>query len=267
MISSYRICNECKPCFLKQESVYLLKPTHPFERINIDLKSPLSKLISNNYILATVDKLSRFPLVFSCSNVEIKTVVTKFWELFSVFGITAYIHSDRRSSFMRTNFETFWHSGGITTSHTTPYNPQCNDKRYNRTTWKTINLELKKSQVSYYSLGDKWYQMPFIPSLMNCFSRIVDQKIVDILISSGDHCQNFHHCNSATSHDQYLNLGRTWVQAVQIKLCSCVNHYTTAPKSKYNATFLVGFLPQAKCCWKSMFKNGFKEVQLIEANP
>ena len=130
---------------------------------------------------------------------------------------------------MRTNFETFWHSGGITTSHTTPYNPQCNDKRYNRTTWKTINLELKKSQVSHYSLGDKWYQMPFIPSSMNCFSGIVDQKIVDILISSRDHCQNFHHCKSPTSHGQYLNLGRTWVQAVQIKLCSCVNHYTTAP--------------------------------------
>ncbi|GFO33885.1 pro-pol polyprotein [Plakobranchus ocellatus] len=73
------------------------------------------------------------------------TVVRCFCQLFSLFGMPQYIHSDRGSNFMSSELKDFLHSKGIATSHTTPYNPRGNGQveRLNGTLWKTITLALK----------------------------------------------------------------------------------------------------------------------------
>ena len=73
------------------------------------------------------------------------TVISCLSQLFSVFGMPAYIHSDRGASFMSNQLKTFLHNKGIVTSRTTPYNPHCNGQaeRYNGIIWKSVNLALK----------------------------------------------------------------------------------------------------------------------------
>ena len=71
--------------------------------VNIDFKGPLPSGTNNKYTLTVVVDFSKFPFALPCSNVETKTVVTKLYELFSIFGMPAYVLSNRGSSFMSTN--------------------------------------------------------------------------------------------------------------------------------------------------------------------
>ncbi|CAI6371236.1 unnamed protein product [Macrosiphum euphorbiae] len=136
------ICAEVKPKFFKQEGNHLIKATLPFERLNIDFKGPLPSNTSNHYILTIVDEYSRFPFAVPCRDISSTTVINSLWQLFSIFGMPAYIHSDRGSSFMSQELTTFLHNHGIATSRTTPYNPEGNGQaeRYNGIIWKAIQL-------------------------------------------------------------------------------------------------------------------------------
>ena len=122
--SSCSICNECKPRFHKSELAHIIKATQPFERLNIDFKGPLPSVTNNKYMLTVIDEFSRFPFAIPCSYVETKTAITKLCDLFSIFGMPAYIHSDRGPSFMSTDLKNFLHSRGIATSLTAPYNSE-----------------------------------------------------------------------------------------------------------------------------------------------
>jgi len=93
------ICAEVKPKFFKQEENHLIKATSPFERLNIDFKGPLPSNTGNHYILTIVDEYSRFPFAISCRDISSTTVINSSWQLLSIFGMPAYIHSDRGSSF------------------------------------------------------------------------------------------------------------------------------------------------------------------------
>ena len=54
------------------------------------------------------------------------TVIKSFCQLFALFGMPSYIHSDRGMSFMSEELESFLHSKGIATSRTTACSPQAN---------------------------------------------------------------------------------------------------------------------------------------------
>ena len=123
IISSCTICHKCKLCFNKAEPAHIIKATQPFERLNIDLKGPLPPVTNYKYMLTIIDEFSRFPFAIPCSDIETKTVITKLCDSFSIFGMPAYIHSDRRLSFMSTDLKNFLHSRRIATSCTIPYNP------------------------------------------------------------------------------------------------------------------------------------------------
>ena len=139
------ICNECKSRFHKPEPAHIIKATQPFERLNLDFKGPLPSVANNKYMLTVIDEFSRFPFAIPCSYVETKTAITKLCDLFSIFGMPAYIHSDRGPSFMSTDLKNFLHSRGIATRRATPYNPEGNGQCecYNGTIGKTITLALK----------------------------------------------------------------------------------------------------------------------------
>lgn len=78
-----------------------------------------------------------------------KTVSDCLCQLFAIFGMPAYIHSDRGTSFMSLELKQFLNSHGISTSRTSRYNPQGNGQceRYNGIIWKTITLALKSKNL------------------------------------------------------------------------------------------------------------------------
>ena len=140
------VCRELKPDFYRPPATSLIKATQPFERLSMDFKGPLPLSSRRNlYILTIVDEFSRFPFAFPCSDMMTATVIKCLCELFSVFGMPCYIHTDRGPQFMSRELQTFLHSKGIATSRTSPYNPQGNGQceRYNDIIWKAVRLSLK----------------------------------------------------------------------------------------------------------------------------
>ena len=142
---SCSICQVCKPQFYKPLTSHLIKSTQPFERLNIDFKGPLPSSSRSKYILTIVDEFSRFPFAYPCQDVSTPTVIRCLNQLYSIFGMPAYVHSDRGPSFMSSELRQYLHGRGIATSRTTPYNPQGNGQveRYNGIVWKAVMLALK----------------------------------------------------------------------------------------------------------------------------
>ena len=95
MTSSCKVCAECKPRFYRPENSHLIKATQPFERLNVDVKGPLPSTDKNVYFLTVVDEYTRFPFVFPYADMPTPTVISCLCQLFVLFGIPAYIHSDR----------------------------------------------------------------------------------------------------------------------------------------------------------------------------
>ena len=150
MTSKCRICCEMKPTFYKNNNNHLIKATQPLERLSVDFKGPLPSVNGNKYILTMIDEFSRFPFAFPCKDMCTNTVIKCFIQLFTTFGMPAFVHSDRGPSFMSDELKQFLHSKGIATSRTTAYNPKGNGQveRLNGTVWKTVNLALKAKGLS-----------------------------------------------------------------------------------------------------------------------
>ena len=95
--------------------------------------------------MTIVDEYSRFPFVFPCRDLSTECVIKALTSLFTVYGMPAFIHSDRGASFMSRELREFLTSKGVSTSRTTPYNPTGNGQveRYNGVIWKGISLSVK----------------------------------------------------------------------------------------------------------------------------
>jgi hypothetical protein len=126
-----------------------VKATQPFERLSVDFKGPLPSITGNKYLLTIIDEFSRFPFAFACSNISASTVINCFYQLFAIFGLPSFIHSDRGTAFMSSELKSFLNDKGIATSRTTPYNPAGNGQveRLNSTLWKAITLALKSKNL------------------------------------------------------------------------------------------------------------------------
>ena len=144
-----RACAEVKPRFFNPPHTNLIKATQPFERLSIDFKGPLPSKSSHRYLLTCIDEYSRFPFAFACSDVTSSTVIKCLIQLFALFGMPAYIHSDRGACFVSEELRKFLHEKGISTSRTTSYSPQGNGQveRLNGTLWRTIQLALKSRNL------------------------------------------------------------------------------------------------------------------------
>ena len=149
----YRICQEIKPKYYQPIKSHLIKATQPFERISIDFKGPLPS-IKNPYIITMVDEYSRFPFAYPVRDVSTPTVIKCLKNLFSIFGIPGYIHSDRGASFVSSELKQWLITKGISTSRTTPYNPTGNGQveRYNGIIWISILLALKTRNLQVSEL-------------------------------------------------------------------------------------------------------------------
>ncbi|KAJ0178188.1 hypothetical protein K1T71_006011 [Dendrolimus kikuchii] len=126
MTNSCRHCAEIKPRFIKSSNPgpHIIKATSPFERLSVDFKGPLPSNTKNKYILTVIDEFSRFPFAFACHDMTSNTVIKHLDELFMLFGMPAYMHSDRGTCFLSNEIKEFLFNRGIATSRTTSYNPQ-----------------------------------------------------------------------------------------------------------------------------------------------
>ena len=107
----------CKP-----PSAQLVKSTQPFERLSVDFKGPLHSSTTSRYLLTIVDEYPRFPFAFPCANVDSKTVIAHFNQLFALFGMPAYIHSDGGAAFMSNELMMLLRQRVIACSRTSVYN-------------------------------------------------------------------------------------------------------------------------------------------------
>lgn len=121
--AAYPTCAAVKPRFYRNNNQHLIKATSPFERLNIDFKGPLPSNSHNRYLLNIVDEYSRFPFSYPYKDMTSETVIWCLNDLFSMFGMPSYIHSDRGTSFISKEIISFFYKRGVATSMTTPYNP------------------------------------------------------------------------------------------------------------------------------------------------
>ena len=101
-------------------------------------------------MLVIIDEYSRFPFVYACKNLKASTIIEKLTDLFCMFSLPSYVHTDQGTNFMSYKFKLWLHSLGVPTSRTTRYNPRGNGqvKRYNSIIWKTIVLALHAKNLS-----------------------------------------------------------------------------------------------------------------------
>ena len=142
-----RVCAVCarwKPHFYTPEARRLVKATQPMEQLCIDFKGPLPSTSKNCYLLTVIDEYSRFPFVFACTSTNTDSVIQSLNQIFIVFGMPSYIHSDRGTSFLPKEVCQYLTNLRIATSWTTPYHPQGNSQCewYNGIIWKHTLLAL-----------------------------------------------------------------------------------------------------------------------------
>ena len=126
MTQSCKTCTEWKPQYYHPNSSHLIKATQPFERLSLDFKGPLPSNNLNKFMLTIIDEYTRFPFAFPCKDVSAQSIIECLCQLFSIFGMPAFIHSDRGSGFMNAQLKDFLLQKGISTSQTTSYNPEGN---------------------------------------------------------------------------------------------------------------------------------------------
>ena len=149
MTANCKECLEIKPQFVHSDGTHLIKATQPFEKLNLDFKGPLPSVSKNRYFLTIVDEYSRFPFAFPCSDMTTKTIIMCLTQLFSIFGMCSYIHSDGYLSFQSEELKQWLNSHWVATSRTTSYNPKGNGQceKYNGVIWKAILAALKSRQL------------------------------------------------------------------------------------------------------------------------
>ena len=101
------MCSELKPNFYKPPAA---QATQPFERLSSDFKGRFPSSAKNRYMLAVIDEFSRF--AFPCVSVDAKTLISCLNHLFTLFGMPAYIHSDRGTAFMLHALASYLHRHG-----------------------------------------------------------------------------------------------------------------------------------------------------------
>ena len=105
MTANCQTCNIIKPNFLKPSNIHYVKAIQLFDRLSIDFKDPLPSSSRNRYLLI----IFQVYFTYTCPNMEAQTVDRGLFNLFSIFGMSAYIHSDQGSSFLSQETKTFLH--------------------------------------------------------------------------------------------------------------------------------------------------------------
>lgn len=130
MVARCKVCEKFKSRFYKLPPGHLIKATPPLERLSIDFKRPLPLTPRNRYIVTILYVYSRSPFAFICPDMHSPIVIGCLGQLFTIFGMSAYIHSDRRGGarFMSAELSEYLRDKGMALNHTTSYNRQGNNQ-------------------------------------------------------------------------------------------------------------------------------------------
>ena len=165
-VGGCRVCSEAKPNFCKPPSAQPIKETQWFERLDIGFKGPLPSSKKNLYLLTIADEFSCFPFSFPCA----KTAIAHFNQLFALFGMPAYIHSDRGAAFMSNELTMFLRQRGVARSRKSVYNAPGNgqSERYNGILWTPVKRAIKsqKLDIAHWEcvLSDALHSIRFLLS-------------------------------------------------------------------------------------------------------
>ena len=77
------------------------------------------------------------------------TIIKCLTQLFAIFGMPVYAHSDRWPYFLSVELNQFLHSHAISTNHTTAYSPPGSGQveKYNGIIWQAVTLALTSQQL------------------------------------------------------------------------------------------------------------------------
>jgi len=98
-----KTCLECKPVFFHPDEIgKIIRASKPFERLGMDIIGPKKPAhpSGNQWILSIVDKYSRFPFAFGLKDITSKSIINCLKQLFSLFGVPGFIHTDRGTQFI-----------------------------------------------------------------------------------------------------------------------------------------------------------------------
>jgi transposase InsO family protein len=121
MTSQCKTCAEIKPRFLRPKNPPLIKALQPFDRLSIDFKGPLPSVSQNKYLLVIVDEYLRFSFAYPCRGMTSTAVIKHLGNIFSVFGLPGYIHSDNGPGFISKELSDYLLSLGVPSSNSSHY--------------------------------------------------------------------------------------------------------------------------------------------------
>ena len=164
MTNACRICCEYKPRYHRPAKSHLIKATQPFERLNIDFKGPLPSNNKNVYFLNVIDEYSRFTFVFPCPDMNTSPVIKCLSLLFTLLGMPAFVHSDRRPSLVIHELHSYLTGKGVAVSRTTPYNSAGNGQVESiMELYGELSLWLVDPRIYPSNVGKMFFQMRSIP--------------------------------------------------------------------------------------------------------
>ena len=139
LVESCRVCSAVKPQLYRPPLAHLVKATQPFERLSIDFKGPLPSNSPQRCLLTVVTKIRVFLSPF-LALMSMHSLWSCVWRnclccfvYRPMFGMPAYIHSDRGFVSLSQELITFLHECGVACSRTSAYNAPGNGQcgRYN----------------------------------------------------------------------------------------------------------------------------------------
>ena len=152
-------CQRCSDSYMRKSTKKYRAPLHPietgfpFERIAMDIMSPLSKTgRGNKYILVVSDYFTKWLEAFAIPDQSATTVArVLIKDIYSRYGMPYIIHSDQGANFETTLIKKICLSLEIKKTRTTAYHPQCDCvvERFDRTLQELISLNVKDAKDNW----------------------------------------------------------------------------------------------------------------------
>ena len=96
-----------------------------------------------------INEYSHFPFVFPRLDMNTSTVIKCLSLLLTLFGMPAFVHTDRGPSLVSHELRSYLTGKGAAVSCTTPYNPAGNGQveKYNGTVWRAVTVACRSKNL------------------------------------------------------------------------------------------------------------------------
>lgn len=161
------MCRSCGTCVSRKDpvgkgksSLQIYNVGVPFERLQMDIFSPLPTTFSGNrYLLVTVDCFTKWVEAFPLKNIRAKTVAEVFVShVISRHGVPLEVHTDQGKNFESKLFSELMSLLGIRKTRMTPLHPQSNGQVERQ--HQTITNYLSKFISENQRLGPLGFYVP-----------------------------------------------------------------------------------------------------------